>query len=220
ALNPRLRREAVTAVLARTDGVAAVLTALESGMVGSAELSSAQVNFLRTCRDPGISRRAVQFFGPVPRQRPSAMQRFKPALGLKGAPTRGRDIYLARCAVCHQPSGATPAMGPEPASVRTYGREKVLTEILEPNADVRRDYLAYAVETGQGESLVGLLRDENPTTITVQRLKGGPVVLPRANIQYLQAQSWSFMPEGLEEGLSLQDVADLLAYILGPKATP
>jgi hypothetical protein len=38
--------------------------------------------------------------------------------------------------------------------------------------------------------------------------------LPRTNIQYLQAQPWSLMPEGLEEGLTPQGMADLLEYIL------
>ena len=65
-----------------------------------------------------------------------------------------------------------------------------------------------------GEPLIGLLRDENPTTITIQRVDRGPVVLPRTNLQYLQAQPWSLMPEGLEEGLTAQDMADLLEYII------
>ena len=43
---------------------------------------------------------------------------------------------------------------------------------------------------------------------------GRPVVLPRTNIQYLQAQPWSLMPEGLENGLTPQDMADLLEYVV------
>ena len=213
-LTPRLRSDAFTALLARTDRVAAVLAALESGTVGSAGLSSAQVNFLRTHRNPAIRQRALQLFGPVPRQRPEAVQRFKPALGLKGVPARGREIFIARCAACHQRNGATQAIGPELASVRVYGKEKVLSAVLEPNAEVRHDYLTYVVETAQGEPLIGLLRDENPTTITLQGSKGRPVVLPRDNIQYLQAQPWSLMPEGLEAGLTAQNMADLLEYLI------
>ena len=213
-LTPRLRSDAFTALLARTDRVAAVLAALESGTVGSADLSFAQVNFLRTHRNPAIRQRALQLFGPAPRQRPEAVQRFRPALGLKGVPARGREIFTARCAACHQRNGATQVMGPDLASVRIYGREKVLTAMLEPNAEVRHDYLTYVVETAQGEPLIGLLRDENPITITLQGSKGRPVVLPRDNIQYLQAQPWSLMPEGLEAGLTPQNMADLLEYII------
>jgi putative heme-binding domain-containing protein len=76
------------------------------------------------------------------------------------------------------------------------------------------------VETAEGEPLIGLLRDENPVTITLQRFNGTQVLLPRSNIRYLQAQSWSLMPEGLEIGFTPQNMADLLEYILRPTTTP
>ena len=212
-LTPRLRNEAFTALLARTDRVSAVLAALESRTVGSADLSAAQVNFLRSNRDPAIRQRALQLFGPVPRQRPEAALRFRPALGLKGAPVLGQEIFRARCATCHQRSGATPAIGPDLAGAKIYGKASILFDILMPNAEPRRKYLTYVAETAVGEPLIGLLRDENPTTITLQRLNGGGVVLPRDNIRYLQAQPWSLMPQGLEEGLTAQNMAALLEYI-------
>ena len=68
----------------------------------------------------------------------------------------------------------------------------------------------------QGEVVIGLLRDENALTISLQQLNGPPVVLPRANVRYAQAQPWSLMPEGLEEGLTRQGMADLLEYVLHP----
>jgi putative heme-binding domain-containing protein len=213
-LTPRLRSDAFTALLARSDRVAAVLAALERGAVNSADLSFAQVNFLRTHRDPAISERAVQFFGPVRRLRPEAVQHFQPALSLKGASARGRDIFLARCAACHQRDGVMQSIGPALASARIYGKERVLTAILEPNNEVRQDYVTYVIETAEGEPLIGLLRDETPATITLQQLKEQALVLPRANIQHLQPQPWSLMPEGLEQGLTPQDMADLLEYII------
>ena len=134
--------------------------------MSGADLSSAQVNYLRTFHDPAISERARQLFGPVPVQRPEAVKLFQPALGLKGAAARGREIFFARCVVCHQRGGAAPAIGPDLATAAVYGREEVLTAILEPNAGARCDYLTYVVETADGESLIGLLRDQNPATIT------------------------------------------------------
>jgi putative membrane-bound dehydrogenase-like protein len=219
-LTPRLRCEAVTALLAQNDRNGAVLTALESGRIAGTDLSSAQVDFLRMHRDPAISRRALQLFGPVPWQRPEAVQRFKPALGLQGAADRGRGIFLARCVACHPPDHEVQALGPELVSARIYGKEKLLMAILEPNSDVRRDYPTCVGETPEGEALIGILRNENAAAITLQQLNGVAVVLPRARIQYLQAQPWSIMPEGLEEGLTPQDMADLLSYILRPTTTP
>ena len=67
-LTPPLRKRAVAALLGRTDFAAAVMAALENGRIGATELSSAQINFLRTHRDPAVSQRAVRLFGPVPLQ--------------------------------------------------------------------------------------------------------------------------------------------------------
>jgi hypothetical protein len=39
--------------------------------------------------------------------------------------------------------------------------------------------------------------------------------LLRSNITRIQGLEQSMMPDGLEEGLSLQDMADLLQFILG-----
>jgi putative membrane-bound dehydrogenase-like protein len=213
-LTPRLRSDAVTALLARNDRVAAVLAALVSRTLSRADLTSAQVNFLRTHRDPAIRQPALQLFGPVARQRPEAVQRFRPALGLKGDASRGREIFRGRCAACHLGLGAAPAFGPDLAGVKVYGKGRILTAIVAPNPEPRRSYLTYVAETAMGEPLIGVLRDENPTAITFQELKGGAFVLPRSNVRYLQAQPWSLMPQGLEEGLTAQAMADLLEYLL------
>jgi putative membrane-bound dehydrogenase-like protein len=215
ALTPRLRSDALTALLARSDRLAAVMAGLESGLLRRADLTFAQVNYLRTQRDPAISERARRLFGPVPVQRPETVKLFRPSLSLKGTAARGREIFAARCSACHQWGGATPAIGPDLTTARIYGRQQVLTAILEPNAGARLDYLTYVAETADGESLVGLLRDQNPATITLQLLKNGAqIVLPRANLSYLQPQPWSLMPDGLEAGLTQQNMADLLDYLL------
>jgi putative heme-binding domain-containing protein len=61
---------------------------------------------------------------------------------------------------------------------------------------------------------VGILRAQNPTTITLQEVSGAQVVLLRAGIQRMQEQQWSLMPEGLEAGLTPQFMADLLEYVM------
>ena len=104
--------------------------------------------------------------------------------------------------------------GPDLVRARIAGKERTVAAILEPNAEVRRDYLTYVVETAEGENSIGLLRGENATTLTFQQLNGRKVVFPRDNIQYLQAQPWSLMPAGMEAGLTPQAMADLLEYIL------
>ena len=89
----------------------------------------------------------------MPRQRPEAVQQFKPALGLAGAAEpRAAGSFSRAAPLATLPDHDAQALGPELASARRYGKERLLTAILEPNADVRRDYLTYVVETVEGES--------------------------------------------------------------------
>ena len=52
--------------------------------------------------------------------------------------------------------------------------------------------------------------------MTVRQPFGGSQTVPRPGIARLQPLERSMMPEGLEEGLSLQDMADLLQFIRNP----
>jgi putative heme-binding domain-containing protein len=72
----------------------------------------------------------------------------------------------------------------------------------------------WVAETFSARYLVGLLADQNPATLTLTLPDGVPAVVPRPGLRSLQVQSWSLMPEGLEQGLSVQDLADLLEYMV------
>jgi putative heme-binding domain-containing protein len=81
---------------------------------------------------------------------------------------------------------------------------------------VRPDYLTYVVITKGGENLVGVVTDENATTITLRQANGNESVYPRTNIESMTPQAWSIMPEGFEERLSPQAMADLMEYVAPP----
>jgi hypothetical protein len=54
--------------------------------------------------------------------------------------------------------------------------------------------------------------------MTLRQPGGVQLVWPRLNVRSAQNPDWSLMPDGLEEGFSLQDMADLLQYLMtGPK---
>ncbi len=109
------------------------------------------------------------------------------------------------------------ALGPDLATVKSGGKEKLLVAILDPNREVAPNFLSYAIETKEGESLSGVLASENANSVTLRMAGGAESVIARANIASLQSQGRSLMPEGLEEGLKPQDLADLLEYIVtGP----
>jgi putative membrane-bound dehydrogenase-like protein len=215
-LAPVARAQAITALSSRDSQVARVLDALQNGKIAASDLSSAQRNFLRTHPALAISSRALQLLGPVPVTRPDVMERFKPALNLPGASDRGRLIFRLRCAGCHLPSVSNQgnSLGPELLRARTYSKDRLLADILEPNLTVRPDYTIQVLESKEAQSLVGIVTDENTWTVTLKQIGGDTLIWPQSNIRSLRPQTWSFMPDGLEQGMSSQDMADLIEYVL------
>jgi putative heme-binding domain-containing protein len=88
-----------------------------------------------------------------------------------------------------------------------------LISILDPSREVAPQYIAYAIDTKDGESCVGIIAHESPASITVRQAYGKDEVIDRANIKGMKSQGQSLMPEGLEQGLGQQDLANLLEYI-------
>lgn len=214
-LAPAARTRAVTALLSRDSRLPAVLNAIQNGSIPAAELSSVQKDFLRTSPDPAVRQRAQQLFGPLPVERPAVMSRLKPALDLPGSIDRGREIFRQRCAACHQSSapGQSRPLGPDLLRARTFTRQELLAKIVEPNANVRPDYTTQVVQSKDGENMVGIVSDENRWTLTLAQAGGNRLVWPQVNVGAITPRSWSLMPDGLEQGLGTQDMADLLEYL-------
>ena len=211
---PALRAQALAALLSRQIYVGPVLDAVEKGRIAVADFSSTQMDFLRTYEDPGIGKRASKVFGPFTAKHPAVMEQFKQALRLPAFAERGRATFTARCSNCHRLEGTGRELGPNLAAAKVLGKEKLLSAILEPSAAIEPGYETSVVPTFEGQNLVGIKTDDNLTTITLRQPRGESVVYPHLNVRNVYAQPWSLMPAGLERGLTSQDLADLLEYLM------
>ena len=215
--SPALRNAALDLLLKRPERIRLLLEAIERGAMRTTDLSAAQQAQLRSHRDTTLRDKAIEVLGrPPANTRQDALKKFQPAPGLKGDMVNGRKIFQARCATCHQLGGDGFALGPDLVTVKNGGKEKLLTNILDPDREVNSNYLSYLVETKEGDSYVGIIASENAAGVTLRMAGGIEQVVARANIAALQSQGRSLMPEGLEDGLSQQDMADLLEFILAP----
>jgi putative membrane-bound dehydrogenase-like protein len=213
-LSPRIRSEAVTVLLKRPGRAAALLRAMESGNLRPDAVSPTQALALKSHRDPTVKELAKKVFGPGPStKRDDVIAEFMPALDLGGRPAQGREIYRQRCISCHRSGGEGSAVGPDFVTIKTAGKEKNLVNILDPNREVAPQYVSYLVETKSGDTLTGIIASETGASLTVRQPFGVDTVVLRADLKRVQSQNLSLMPEGIETGMSKQDMADLLEYI-------
>ena len=96
----------------------------------------------------------------------------------------------------------------------------MLTNILDPSREVSPNYVEYIVATKDGKISTGMLSTETATSVTLRRANDVQETILRENIEEISGSGKSLMPEGLEQKLTPQDMADLLAYLLGPPESP
>jgi putative membrane-bound dehydrogenase-like protein len=214
SFTPAIREKAVDVLLKRPDRTSDLLRGMEQGVVQRRDLSLIQAVALRQHSDASLRQRAVKVIGaPTNANRDEVVRRFRPALDLRGDAQRGKALFQQRCQSCHRLGNDGFAVGPDLAGARSGGKEKLLANILDPNREVPPNYFGYTVETKEGDSYAGLIVNETASSVTVRQPLGVEVVVARAQIATMQASKLSLMPEGLEEGLTEQDLADLLDFI-------
>jgi putative heme-binding domain-containing protein len=214
-LTPRVREDVIRAMIARPERARLLVGAVGDQRVRAGDLSLPQQLALRTHADPQVQALARQIFVRATANRQKVIEDYAPALTLTGDAARGKKTYLSLCSSCHKLGGQGFELGPDLATVKNGGKEKLLTSILDPNREVDSKYAFYQIETRDAGTILGAITDETPASITVTQAYGTRSTLARGSIVTMKSLGQSMMPEGLEASLSKQDIADLLAYILG-----
>jgi len=217
SMSPRVREGAAGVMVKRPARAKALLEAVAAGTIRRGDLSGSQGSALRQSGDKAVKALAGKLLAAPTGRRDDVVKAFAPALDLKGDPKHGHAIYLAKCSSCHRLGTEGSALGPDLVTVKNTGKEKMLTNILDPNREVAPNYTAYVVETKDGDSQVGILATETAAAVTLRMSFGIEVAIPRADIQSMHSAGLSMMPEGLEEGLKPQDLADLLEFVTTAK---
>jgi putative membrane-bound dehydrogenase-like protein len=215
AFAPALRPELVSCLLARVERAGITLEAIQNGVIPPADLSFQHVHLPRSWPDPTIRQWAERVFGPLSLRRPEAVEFFQPALRLEGNRSRGQRIFSARCASCHSASPADGQLGPSLRGVGAWTPGELLSAVLEPTYEIRPGYETWLFETREAAVFVGRVEAVTPETIVLRRPGQAATVWPRAAFFLTEPRPWSLMPEALENGLTPQDMADLLEYLRG-----
>src|SRR6185436_16112361 len=103
--------------------------------------------------------------------------------------------------------------GPELTGADRKNSEWLLTQIVDPSAFIRPEYVNHNIEMKDGRSFTGLIVDQNENTIAVLDAQNQRTTLNRAEVKDIVASSTSLMPEGLIETLTPQQVRDLFSYL-------
>jgi putative heme-binding domain-containing protein len=209
---PEARRAATAALLEFRDRAAALLDAIDQGQVEVASIDPVDRIRLTQFPAPDIQDRAKKLFKAQTSDREKVVAEFQDVLKLTPNAGHGKQVFEDHCAKCHLSRGERARIGPDLSGVNNKTTAELLTHILDPSFEIQPNYTNYLVVDNFGRMYDGLLVGETEHTV---KLRGEleDVTIPRKSITEMRASSVSLMPDGLENEMSRQDLADVIAYL-------
>jgi putative membrane-bound dehydrogenase-like protein len=141
---------------------------------------------------------------------------------LKGGDVRrGQAIFnstKAACSACHAIGYLGGKIGPDLTTIGQIRTERDLLEsIVYPSVSFVRSYEPMVVVSKTGEVFSGVLRRDTNDEVILTTSATAEARIARSDIIQIQPGSVSIMPQGMDQQLSRQELADLLAFLKATK---
>ena len=146
----------------------------------------------------------------------------------KSAPrdlVRGKRIFNeSQCVNCHRCAGDGNFVGPDLTAIsRRFNQRDVLTSIIQPSRVIAEKYKSLQVITTDGDSHLGQVVQGGDYRSTQLRLAPDPtnpmktIEIEKSDIEIQRYSEVSWMPKGLLNTFTRDEILDLLAYLNAPK---
>ena len=217
------KRDALTTLASRVSFAKALMAAVTRGAVKANELPADIVRQLRAHGVKEINVTLDKVWG-VSRSTPAAklaeIAKYKKLLEAKvNRPfnlPRGRALYQRTCAQCHKLYGEGGEIGPDITGSNRNNLDYLLTNMLDPNAEIPNDYRTTILRTKDNRVLVGVIRRSEGQSVTIAT-PAEVVTVAKRDVAAIDPQKFSMMPEGLVLALKEDELRDLVAYLRGSR---
>jgi putative membrane-bound dehydrogenase-like protein len=217
-LAPPLRDDVVAILLSRPIWHGALVAALEKGEIPAGQVSIPHRQRLAALSDAKLAERAKLALAAVALgRRKEIIDRYQPSLSLKGDGERGKLVYRRECQNCHKLAGEGHDVGPSLETVQHRSPQEILIHVLDPSREVSPQFLDYAVRLTDGRIVTGLIAGETDAGLTLRRAEKQEEAILRTDIAEITSSGKSLMPDGMEQKVKLEEMADLIAYLRHPR---
>jgi putative membrane-bound dehydrogenase-like protein len=209
---PSVRQATLDVLASRQDWTRALLDAVAAGQVAAADVDASRAQALKQHPDAALRALAGGVLGSHSTDREDVVRHYDAALRLKGDAGRGRLVFRTNCASCHRVGEEGLAVGPDIGDAAMKPAAQLLTDILDPNRAIDANYVSYMALTLSGLAHQGIIASETDRGIVLRTAEGKTVTILRDELDTLSGGG-SLMPEGIERQVSVEQMADLLAFL-------
>lgn len=216
AYTPKTKGAVIATLVSRPILRNQLLMAIEDSKINPAEISSSTRLSLMKASDPKVKSRAENLFKELESGgRMKVYEDHKRILDLKGNTANGQGIFKTNCATCHTYAGEGGDVGPDLSGISNQPALALLLHTIVPNYEVFPGYQAITVTTHEGKQVTGRIAAESANSLSLRTAYGTEENILRTQIKNIDNPGLSLMPNGLEQNINDQEMADLLAYLKG-----
>jgi putative heme-binding domain-containing protein len=210
--SPELRRQAVLSLVKTSGGAKELLGLAKDGKL-SPELNSLAVTELAQARWDDIRTEANHLKG----QSVVALPPVAELLKMRGDPSNGQKVFQRAspgCNNCHVVRGQGTELGPNLSEIGSkLAKEALYQSILEPSAGISFGFEAFTLTLKDGDEAYGLIASETTDEVLLKSVGGVVTKHKKSNVVSRQKSTLSIMPAGLEAGMTVQELVDLVEYL-------
>lgn len=130
-------------------------------------------------------------------------------------PANGELVFSRSCASCHTVNNKGNDIGPDLTGIaKKFDKSGLLDAIINPGAAIVFGYEPWLVNTKDGQSIYGFLISDNKQSIVIKDILGRKHLIKKTNIISRKKQEKSLMPDPVNNGLTQQELADVVSYLM------
>lgn len=168
---------------------------------------------------PEVEKKAQELYSSIEIHSQAQIKKLEEVLPLvaSGDIRRGQLVFKSAktsCLACHAIGYLGGKTGPDLTRIGQIRTERDLLEsILFPSASFVRSYEPVKIALANGKVLQGLVRSETATELVIQTGPDQESRISRQEIEVMEPSTVSVMPAGLDNQLTSQELADLVAFL-------
>ncbi len=212
------RRSAVSVLATRRQFAAALLNAIDQGIVSRGDVSAFALQQLRSFQDSDLQQQIanIWFDDDTSARKADEILRLNKLMTVEylqsGDAAAGRAIFDRTCSKCHTLFGEGGTIAPDLTGSGRKQADYIIRNLIDPNEQIDAAYRLTTVVTVDGRLFNGFIVQQDDHGITV-RTQDTTVKLDMKDVEDVANSGVSMMPEGMLGTLTDEEIRDLLVYL-------
>ena len=219
------KQDTIGVLTTRLSFAESLLTAMEAGRVDRKDVSAFALQQLRTFDDPKLKSRVLKLWSDdtdkIQKSEELArlLKLMTPEYLSHGEARAGRLVFQKTCVQCHRLFGEGGTIAPDLTGSGRKKADYVLSNLIDPSAQVDPAYRLTTLITEDGRLLSGFVVRQTDSDV-VFRTKDARIRLPMKEVETIRTSNLSMMPEGMLRTFTDEQLRDLLVYLAGSNQVP